>query len=148
MDEPAKPSPGEIENLLKKVVEGAGTKGPPPPQPPSQEASEAPEGDKLPLKTFGEAADPKSEANIELLRDVTLRLRVEVGRARMFVRDILKLGPGSVVELERLTGDPLDLYVNDRLVARGEVLVVNENFAVRIRELVDPTRVAEAEKGT
>jgi len=56
----------------------------------------------------------------------------------MLVQDILKLSAGSVVELDRLTADPLDIYVNDRLVARGEVLVLDENFAIRITEVVQP----------
>jgi len=80
------------------------------------------------------AAEPK--ASLEMLKDVTLNLRVEIGRTRMFVQDILKLGEGSIVELDRLTGDPLDLYVNGRLVARGEVLVINESFALRITEVL------------
>ena len=66
-----------------------------------------------------------------------------IGRARMYVQDILKLGPGAVVPLESLTGDPLDLYVNDRLVARGEVLVINENFAIRITEVISPQKAQE-----
>ncbi|MBN2583254.1 MAG: flagellar motor switch protein FliN, partial [Planctomycetes bacterium] len=75
-------------------------------------------------------------ANIDLLRDVTLNVKIELGRSRMYVEDILKLNEGSVVELEKLAGDPVDVFVNDRLVARGEVLVLNDNFCVRIGEIV------------
>jgi flagellar motor switch protein FliN/FliY len=75
-------------------------------------------------------------ANIDLLRDVTLNVKIELGRSRMYVEDILRLSEGSVVELDKLAGDPVDVFVNDRLVARGEVLVLNDNFCVRIGEIV------------
>jgi flagellar motor switch protein FliN/FliY len=75
-------------------------------------------------------------SSIELLRDVDLNVKIELGRARMLVEDVLKLGEGSVVELDKLAGDPVDVYVNDRLVARGEVLVLNDNFCVRVNEIM------------
>ena len=73
---------------------------------------------------------------IELLRDVDLNVKIELGRTRMLVEDVLRLGEGSVVELDKLAGDPVDVFVNDQLVARGEVLVLNDNFCVRINEIV------------
>jgi flagellar motor switch protein FliN len=73
---------------------------------------------------------------IELLRDVDLHVSIELGRTEMLVEDVLRLGPGSVVELDKLAGDPVDVYVNNRLVARGEVLVLNDNFCIRISEIV------------
>ena len=75
-------------------------------------------------------------SSIELLRDVDLNVKIELGRARMLVEDVLKLSEGSVVELDKLAGDPVDVFVNDRLVARGEVLVLNDNFCVRVNEIV------------
>jgi len=78
--------------------------------------------------------------SIDLLRDVDLNVKIELGRARMLVEDVLKLGEGSVVELDKLAGDPVDVFVNDRLVARGEVLVLNDNFCVRINEIVSNPR--------
>lgn len=78
------------------------------------------------------------EKNVGLLRDVSLRVKVELGRGRMLLRDVLRLTKGSVVELEKHAGDPLDIYVNNRLIARGEVLVLNENFCVRITEILSP----------
>ncbi|NIA20602.1 MAG: flagellar motor switch protein FliN [Anaerolineaceae bacterium] len=89
----------------------------------------------------GNSAGPASAASgaatsIDLLRDVTLNVKIELGRSRMYIEDILKLGEGSIVELEKLAGDPVDVFVNDRLVARGEVLVLNDNFCVRIGEIV------------
>jgi len=74
--------------------------------------------------------------NIELLMDVELPISIELGRTRMNISDILALGPGSVVELDKLVGEPVDLLVNQKCVARGEVVVVEENFGLRITELV------------
>jgi flagellar motor switch protein FliN/FliY len=73
---------------------------------------------------------------IELLKDVGLQVKIELGRSRMLVEDVIRLGEGSVVELDKLAGDPVDVYVNDRLIARGEVLVLNDNFCVRVNEIV------------
>lgn len=80
-----------------------------------------------------------SGLGLNLLRDVEMTLSVEVGRARMTVRDLLELAPGSVVELDRAAGAPADLLVNGRVIARGEVVVVDEDFGLRITELVPPT---------
>ena len=76
------------------------------------------------------------KATLELLRDVDLDLRIELGRTQMHLEDVLKLQTGSVVPLDKLAGDPVDMYVNGRLIARGEVLVLNDNFCVRVAELV------------
>jgi len=73
---------------------------------------------------------------IDLLQDVNLRVKIELGRTRMLIEDVLKLGVGSVVELDKLAGDPVDVIANDRLIARGEVLVLNDNFCVRVSEVV------------
>jgi len=75
--------------------------------------------------------------NLDLLLNVSLEVTAELGKAKMNVRDILKLGTGSVVELDRLAGGPVDLLVNHKLVARGEVIAIDENFGVRITELID-----------
>ena len=75
-------------------------------------------------------------ATLDLLRDVELDLKIELGRTEMFLEDVLRLKRGSVVALDKLAGDPVDIYVNGRLVARGEVLVLNDNFCVRVAELV------------
>lgn len=80
-----------------------------------------------------EAADAKG---IALLNNVNLDVKIELGRADMYIEDVLKLGEGSVVELDKLAGDPVDILVNDRLVARGEVLVLNDSFCVRISEIL------------
>lgn len=76
--------------------------------------------------------------NIDRLMDVTLTLAVELGRKKMQIKEILDLGPGKIIELDKLAGEPVDLLVNGRLLARGEVVVVDENFGVRITDLLNP----------
>lgn len=86
---------------------------------------------------------PVSEERISMLSDVNLNVKIELGRTRMLIEDVLRLDEGSVVELDKLAGDPVDVYANDRLIARGEVLVLNDSFCVRISEVFagDPHRV-------
>ncbi|HSZ54213.1 MAG TPA: flagellar motor switch protein FliN [Tepidisphaeraceae bacterium] len=88
------------------------------------------------LPNFQQVIQEAQVSNIDLLRDVELNVKIELGRARMLVEDVLKLNEGSVVELDKLAGDPVDVFVNERLVARGEVLVLNDNFCVRVNEIV------------
>lgn len=76
------------------------------------------------------------KATLELLKDVDLDVRIELGRTEMYLEDVLMLKRGSVVPLDKLAGDPVDVFVNGRMVARGEVLVMNDNFCVRVTELV------------
>ena len=86
--------------------------------------------------SVGAGENQKKPEGIDLLSDVNLNVKIELGRTRMLVEDVLRLGEGSVVELDKLAGDPVEVYVNDRHVARGEVLVLNDNFCVRINEIV------------
>jgi flagellar motor switch protein FliN/FliY len=88
------------------------------------------------LPSFQQVMADAQVSSIDLLRDVELNVKIELGRSRMLVEDVLKLSEGSVVELDKLAGDPVDVFVNDRLVARGEVLVLNDNFCVRVNEIV------------
>ena len=85
---------------------------------------------------FEPLAQGEIVSGIDLLKDVDLDVKIELGRNRMLVEDVLRLGEGSVVELDKLAGDPVDVFVNDRLVARGEVLVLNDDFCVRVNEIV------------
>jgi len=80
--------------------------------------------------------------NIELLMDVSLKVTVELGRTQMLLRQVLELQHGSVVELDRLAGDSVDIFVNERLIARGEVVVVDDKFGVKITELVTANQAA------
>ena len=86
----------------------------------------------------GGKADEIKEANLDLILDIPLSVTVELGRSKMLINDLLQLGQGSVVELTKLVGDPLEVLVNDKLVARGEVVVVNEKFGVRLTDIVTP----------
>ncbi len=98
------------------------------------------EGGQMEIPELDVAALAGSQASgqsIDLLRDVELNVKIELGRSQMTVEEVLCLGEGAVVELDKLAGDPVDVFVNDRLIARGEVLVLNDNFCVRINEIVE-----------
>lgn len=95
------------------------------------------EGAKLELPDFDLSSVSGAQHGLDMLADVQLDVRIELGRTRMLVEDVLRLNSGAVVELDKLAGDPLDVYVNDRLVARGEVLVLNDNFCIRVNEIID-----------
>lgn len=86
----------------------------------------------------------KGNHTLDLLLDVTLQVTVEVGRARMTIQDILQLGQGSVMELEKLAGEPLDIFINGKQVARGEAVIVNEKFGVRLTDIISPEERAES----
>ena len=83
------------------------------------------------------AAEP--DMSLDVILDVPVTLSLEVGRTRMPIRNLLQLNQGSVVELERAAGEPLDVYVNDTLIAQGEVVVVNDRFGVRLTDVVSPS---------
>ncbi len=100
-------------------------------------AGQGARADSISLPSFSRAiAKSGASGPIELLKDVDLNVKIELGRTRMLIEDVLRLGEGSVVELDKLAGDPVDVFVNDQLVARGEVLVLNDNFCVRINEII------------
>lgn len=96
-------------------------------------------------QSSGSAALPP---NLELLLDVQMALTVELGRTKKYVKEILSLGEGSIIELDKLAGEPVDLLVNGKLIARGEVVVIDENFGVRVTDIVGPAeRVARMTGG-
>jgi flagellar motor switch protein FliN/FliY len=96
------------------------------------------------FEDFTGAAPSTEVATIELVRDVEMDLKIELGRTHMYLEDVLKLKRGSVVPLDKLAGDPVDIYVNGRLIARGEVLVLNDSFCVRVAELISSETTAAA----
>ena len=98
----------------------------------------APDAAGFRLPNFQQVLQDAQVSSIDLLRDVELNVKIELGRSRMLVEEVLKLAEGSVVELDKLAGDPVDVFVNDRLVARGDVVVVDDKFAVRLTEVVSP----------
>ncbi len=80
----------------------------------------------------------KANLNLDFIMDIPLTLTAELGRSKMLISELLQLGQGSVLELSKLAGEPMDIYVNQRLIARGEVVVVNEKFGVRLTDIVSP----------
>jgi len=89
------------------------------------------------LKRSAEAGT-KSSGNMDFLLDIPLEISVELGRTKMLINELLKLGQGSVVELSKLAGETLEILANQKLVARGEVVVVNEKYGVRLTEIISP----------
>ncbi len=92
---------------------------------------------------FEELKADKSPAqmqrDMDFLLDIPLEITVELGRTRMFIKDLLQLGQGSVIELDKIAGEPMEILVNGKLVARGEVVVVNEKFGIRLTDIISPT---------
>ena len=90
------------------------------------------------LEDAGETAPLGETKSLDLILDIPLTVTVELGRSKMLINDLLQLGQGSVIELAKLVGEPLEVLVNQKLVARGEVVVVNEKFGVRLTDIVSP----------
>jgi flagellar motor switch protein FliN len=132
---PEQPRQEDIDELMKVLAGSAAA------QAPAEPARKDPAPRPAPAEA--PAAAPRPEAGLDFLGDVDVQVRVELGNAKLNVKDVLKLGSGSVVALDSLVGDPVNVYVNDRLVARGEVLVVRDNFAIRITEVVPPPKPGE-----
>ncbi|OQX20615.1 MAG: flagellar motor switch protein FliN [Desulfobulbaceae bacterium A2] len=84
------------------------------------------------------AKQDESQRELKFLFDIPLQVSVEVGRARILLQDLLKMGEGYVIELDKLAGEPLDLYINARLIARGEAVMVGDKFGLRLTEVVSP----------
>lgn len=110
----------------------------------SDEAAQLAAFEKLAAEASAPAAEPAPpvgasvEVNLEVILDVPVTLSMEVGRTRIPIRNLLQLNQGSVVELERAAGEPLDVYVNGTLVAHGEVVVVNDKFGIRLTDVISP----------
>lgn len=121
-------APADVELLLQQAQEAIASID----QPQHPAAGAKP----LVLEELNGAAPNTERATLDLIRDVELDLRIEFGRTNMYLEDVLKLRKGSVVPLDKLAGDPVDIFVNGRLIAKGEVLVLNDNFCVRVAELI------------
>lgn len=99
--------------------------------------------EKVEAKSWSPAAIDRDKLDLRLLLDVPLQVTVELGRTRMTVESLLRLSQGSVVELNRVAGEPLDIYVNNKLMARGEAVVIKEKFGVRITDVLSPDKRLE-----
>jgi len=87
----------------------------------------------------GAAVSGGGDRDLDFILDIPLELSVELGRTRMLVNDLLQLGQGAIVQLDKLAGEPLEIFINRKLVARGEVVVVNEKCGVRLTDIISPT---------
>ncbi|MGB6009305.1 flagellar motor switch protein FliN [Castellaniella sp.] len=85
----------------------------------------------------GQAAD--ADSDIDMIMDIPVQLSVELGRTRLTIKNILQLGQGSIVELDGLAGEPMDIYVNGYLIAQGEVVVVDEKYGIRVTDIITPS---------
>ena len=99
-------------------------------------AAKSPDPKPFPLGDLAPAESDETRHPMDLIGEVELDLRIELGRTQMRLEEVLQLRSGSVVALDKLAGDPVDIFVNGRLIARGEVLVMNDNFCIRVTELV------------
>ncbi|HAS18140.1 MAG TPA: flagellar motor switch protein FliN [Nitrospiraceae bacterium] len=93
-----------------------------------------------PLKTTG---TQHSINNLDFILDVPLQVSVHIGSTKMLIKDLLQLGQGSIIELNKMAGEPMDILVNDKLIARGEVVVVNDKFGIRLTDILSPTERVE-----
>ena len=106
-----------------------------------EEQAESEAADKADTASFDELTDsslPASDVNLDVVLDIPVNLSMEIGRTKISIRNLLQLNQGSVVELERLAGEPMDVLVNGTLIARGEVVVVNEKFGIRLTDIISP----------
>lgn len=93
--------------------------------------------------SLSEGKTKKTPRNIGLVLDIPLRVTAELGRTRIAVRDLLNMGQGSIIELNKLAGEPMEIFVNEKLVAKGEAVVVNEKFGVRLIDIISPAQRVE-----
>ena len=98
------------------------------------------------IKAGDDALNKLKVQNLDFILDIPLKVSVELGRARVVIKDLLQLGQGSVLELDKLAGEPLEVLVNGKLVARGEVVVVNEKFGIRLTDIISPLERIESLK--
>lgn len=96
-------------------------------------------------KSEGTAANlsDSKDKNLKLILDIPLKVSVELGRTKMPVSELLNLTQGSVIELNKLAGEPMEVYVNDKLIARGEAVVINEKFGIRLTDIISPAERVE-----
>jgi len=94
-------------------------------------------------KAAGRNEPKQNDRNLQLILDIPLKLSVELGRTKMPVSELLNLTQGSVIELNKLAGEPMEVMVNDKLIARGEAVVVNEKFGVRLTDVISPAERVE-----
>ena len=100
-------------------------------------------GNQLSAESSDASSSLSSDRGLEFLYDVPLQISVEVGRSKILLKDLLKMGEGYIIELDKLAGEPLDLYVNSRLIAKGEAVMVGEKFGIRLTDVVNASERIE-----
>lgn len=106
---------------------------------PAKPQAQPPQAQGARFEELKAAAADGTRRDMDFLLDIPLEVSVELGRTRMFIKDLLQLGQGSVIELDKIAGEPMEILVNNKLVARGEVVVVNEKFGIRLTDIISPT---------
>jgi flagellar motor switch protein FliN/FliY len=124
---------GDIGAAFASAASPGGDSGGAPSFAPAQAAGASP----------GAKASGPAVQSLDFILDVPLRITAELGRSKMAIRDVLQLGQGSVIELSKFAGEPLEVLVNDKLIARGEVVVVNEKFGIRLTDIISPVERIE-----
>ena len=111
-----------------------------------EDGVEKSKAEKVQAKNFQSIQDSsgdKTPLNVNFILDIPLDVNVEVGKAQMVVNDLLQLGEGSVIELEKMVGEPFDIFANEKQIAKGEIVVINERFGVRVTEILSPKERVE-----
>jgi flagellar motor switch protein FliN len=135
-------SQNEIDNLLGINTDASVDKPvastPPPTMDQKPRKADSGPAHSMDYKPLHESKADTTVSEISMIRDIPLELSVELGRAKKTIKEILEFGLGTVVELNKLAGEPVDLLANKKLIARGEVVVIEDNFAIRITEIINP----------
>lgn len=100
------------------------------------EATQAPAADRAPTAQLDDDSKPRKDVDLDMVMDIPVTISMEIGRTKINIRNLLRLSQGSVVELDRLAGEPMDVMVNDTLIAHGEVVVVNDKFGIRLTDVI------------
>ncbi len=129
---------GRLEEVKEEDAQSQAATPPPPPPPSS---SPQPDASAPSFSDFGKDEQPSKieHPDLDFILDIPLDVSVELGRTKLRIKDLLQLGQGSVVELNKLAGEPAEIYVNQKLMAKGEIVVVNEKFGVRLTEIISPS---------
>ncbi len=104
----------------------------------TKDTASKPDAKTAPMTKLDDRATPRGDVNLDMVLDIPVTISMEIGRTRISIRNLLQLSQGSVVELDRLAGEPMDVLVNDTLIAHGEVVVVNDKFGIRLTDVISP----------
>ena len=129
-------SPDELMAMWEEALKEAQVKEAQTKEPSASSKKETPSSQPAKLEDLSPAQRTGTYPELEFILDIPLEISAEIGRTKMLIRDLLKLNQGSIIELEKFAGEPVEIYVNGKLMAKGEVVVVNDKFGVRITEII------------